>query len=370
VIRPIHAALRAADTLDEVHDRRTFAHVARGIALGAYGAEADERQPREAATILKAAITGSTLLGEADGIGDFLPASRAFSATLSQIGTFDWMLGSMAPGVLHTRFGVAVSHLAAGGEIEDGAGKPVVKLAFAPQSLAGRRAACIAVLSKDLLRHARGVDVIENALRAGQVRSTDSIFLAAVSAVASAGSNSGSSAVHVLADLLAAVTTLAPGTESALHCVVKPAVARRLAFMPLSFPVAALEGSPAALAVGQYAAGARAFGEMTPTGGVLCGIPCRASDEAVDDVTVIDAAGYVGAAEDVQLARSEHASIEMASVVTQHLASGNPSPPEPVAAQLVNLWQANSVAIRAEWQFGFTPMRAAAVKINSVSWGQ
>jgi hypothetical protein len=356
LIRPVHAALRAADRLDEMAHRRTFAHVARALALDVHGVEAVEiaeaaGAPREVVSILKAAVGGSTLGAHADDIG-YAPAARAFSATLSNVGVFDWLLASMQPGALHTRYGVAVSHLAARG-VDDGAGTPVTKFNFDQQSLASRRCAALVVLSKDLLRHARGVDVIENALRLGVVRSTDTNFLEDVSAGASSGSNSGSTAAAVLADLLAAVLTLAPGTESALHVVLAPDVCRRLAFMSIADNATSPPTST----------GARAFPEMTVNGGVLCGLPARASDEAVDDVTIIDAAGYVGAAEDVQLRRSDQASIEMVTTPTL-----DASPPVP--ASVVSMFQTNSVAIMGERRFGFDAMRTAAVKIASVTWGE
>ena len=364
MIRPVSYALRAADRLDELDNRRTFAHVARALALDTLGVQAAEiaetaGAPREAIRITRAVVGGTTLGAAVNDVGDYAPAARAFSATLSNVGIFDWLLAAMQPGILHTRFAAAVSHLA-GDQIDGGAGVPVTKFSFLPQSLQSRRAAALVVLSRDLLRHARGVDVIENALRTGVVRATDSGFLTNVSAGALTGANSGGSSAHVLIDLMAAVLALAPGTESALHIVLKPAVATRLAFMDAR--TFGLVGSPPSLEA--TGSGLRAFPEMTPTGGVLCGMPARASDEAVDDVTIVDAAGFVGVADDVNLRRSEAASIQMATVPTQN--AGSP----PTASQMVNLFQTGSVALMAERTFGFDAMRTVAVKIPAVTWGQ
>jgi hypothetical protein len=104
---------------------------------------------------------------------------------------------------------------------------------------------------------------------------------------------------------------------------------------------------------------------MTPSGGVLAGLPARASEMAVDDVTIIDASAFVGVADEVQMRASSTTAIEMSDEPSQ--ASDTPTSSTP---NMVSMFQTHSRALLVERVFAWSPMRVVVVKMQSVDWGK
>jgi HK97 family phage major capsid protein len=119
-----------------------------------------------------------------------------------------------------------------------------------------------------------------------------------------------------------------------------------------------------ALAMLQNPLGQAEFSGMSMTGGTLNGMPVIASDY-VTDIVVLANASDIYLADDGEMAidASREASLEMSDAPAHN--SITPTP-----AQLVSMWQTNSVAIRAERTINWLRRRdPAVVYLTGVSWG-
>lgn len=119
-----------------------------------------------------------------------------------------------------------------------------------------------------------------------------------------------------------------------------------------------------ALAMMQNPLGQAEFGGMGMTGGNLNGMPVIASDYVGDIVVLLNASDiYLADDGEISIDASREASLEM---------SDGPSHDSitPTPAQLVNMWQTNSVAIRAERTINWMRRRdPSVVYLTGVAWG-
>ncbi len=107
--------------------------------------------------------------------------------------------------------------------------------------------------------------------------------------------------------------------------------------------------------------GGRAFPEMAPTGGSMCGIPCVVSDGVgAGTLGLIDCAGIAGDVEGVELKTARHATIELEDA---------PDSPATAATVAVNLWQRGLVGLMPHVYFGAERLRDSAFAyISDVQW--
>jgi hypothetical protein len=288
-------------------------------------------------------VGGATL--DDSALAPYVQSTQVFNSQLSNIGVFDWLLAGMQPGVLHSKFGFLTQHVTSQ-LVAEGRGKPVTRGAFAADVLDPVKAAALIVLSDAILRHATSLAILDTTMTASAVRSTDGIFLSDISSTALTFVAMGLDPFGILDDLRRAIQLLALGTENRFHIVLKPHVC---------LLVSMLAGAD----------GRRAFPEMTPSGGVLAGLPARASEMAVDDVTIIDASAFVGVADEVQMRASSTTAIEMSDEPSQ--ASDTPTSSTP---NMVSMFQTHSRALLVERVFAWSPMRVGVVKMQSVDWGK
>jgi HK97 family phage prohead protease len=119
-----------------------------------------------------------------------------------------------------------------------------------------------------------------------------------------------------------------------------------------------------ALAMMTNPLGQTEFAGMSMTGGALSAMPVIASDY-VDDIVVLVNASDIYLADDggITVDASREASLEMSDAPTSN--SGTPT-----AAQLVSMFQTNSVAIRAEREISWARRRVpSVVYLTGVAWG-
>jgi HK97 family phage prohead protease len=106
------------------------------------------------------------------------------------------------------------------------------------------------------------------------------------------------------------------------------------------------------------------FGSMTMTGGTLSGLPVIASRYAGTNVVLLNASDVFLADDgDVAVDMSREASLEMSDAPASNSTT-------PTAAQLVSMFQTNSVALRGERTINWVRRRPSAVAyLTSVGWG-
>lgn len=308
------------------------------------------RAPKAVVEYLRAPVPAhSTTSGGAEALGQ-PDLMGAFMASLASNGAFDRMLPDMQPGKAHSQFGLLILNPSAATRLEGRSARATLAV-LNGATMDEREVSAIIVMTRELMKHGRGVEVLETALRVAAATAVDGVFLAAVASAATALTPSGFDARGIYEDLRAGLGALATDAASKVHVAMSPTLAKRLSAVSDD-------------------AGQRAFPQMTLAGGQLCGLPCTASDSAGTDVLLIDAAGYVGDAEPAEITPSDAATIKLADVTTMASHDGA-SPPAPVEANVVSLFQTHSTAMRVARRFAFHPMRAASVKLTAAQskWG-
>jgi hypothetical protein len=249
--------------------------------------------------------------------------------------------------------------------VGEGAAKPVTKIDFSANTLPFSKIATIAVITQELARFSNpgAANLVRDALAEAVIERIDIDLFdpdkAAVSNVSPAGLLNGVSPVSAagidagdpesircaLMALWAPWDTTFLGTRPAYYTT--PAVARALAFSrdPL---------------------GARAFPNMTPTGGNIDGVPVRVSQYLANDggsggaplILVDESEIYLADDGTVTLDSSTEATIEMSSTP-----AGKSNPTVAASGTLaVSMWQTNSIAYKAERFIWWGKRRASAVQ--------
>jgi len=262
-------------------------------------------------------------------------------------------------------FNVRIAGQTSGGSaswVGQGNAKPVTKFDFNAVTVPFTKVAAIAVLTQELVRFSdpSAAALVRDSLADTVIARIDSdLFdpdLAAVANVSPAGLLNGVAPVVVsgidfsdpasvrcaLAALWAPWDSTFMGARPAYYTT--PAVARMLAFSrdPL---------------------GNVAFPGVTPTGGTLDGIPLRVSQYLTHNggsggapfILVDESEIYLADDGSVTLDSSDVAAIQMDSAPNHN--SGTPT-----AAQLVSMWQTNSVAFRAERFIWWGARRSGAIQ--------
>lgn len=264
-------------------------------------------------------------------------------------------------------FNVRIAGQTSGGSagwVGQGNAKPVTKFDFNAITVPFTKVAAIAVLTQELVRFSdpSAAALVRDSLADTVIARVDAdLFdpdLAAVANVSPAGLLNGVAPVAVVGNTIdyadpasvrcALAALWAPwdstffGARPAYYTT--PAVARMLAFArdPL---------------------GNVAFPGVTPTGGTLDGIPLRVSQYLANNggsggapfILVDESEIYLADDGSVTLDSSDVAAIQMDSAPTHN--SGTPT-----AAQLVSMWQTNSVAFRAERFIWWGARRSGAIQ--------
>lgn len=261
----------------------------------------------------------------------------AFITTLRPLGAFDGMLPDMLQLVVQTRIIAAVIG-PEGGSPGEGEEKVISSLELDDAQVRLRKAASAIVVSDELARLAGqgGVDFLNTELKGAVAGQTDIVFIAAVTADAPTIAATGTDAESFRSDLATALALLGLGATSKPYILLAPA--RALALSMMTAP-----------------AGGAEFPDLGPQGGSISSVPALVSDalsgEGSDTVAVADAAGLAADPGTVLLQPAVHASVNLGGAV-------------------VNLWQNNLTALRAERWFGAEKARANAIAtITGAAYG-
>ena len=294
--------------------------------------------------MLKAAVVpGSTQPGNwAAPLSETGGLIAAFLDTLKNVSVFDTMLPDMKRVPLRTR--VAVTTLAVTGHIVgEGAVKPISTLELSAQTLEPVKALAIVVITKELIRFASGdgADLFGRELRNGVGRVTDQEFISIITTGVTPISSSGETAAAIRADIAAGLDSIVTDASSRLYLLVESRDAK-------------------ALAAKSTTAGDAAFPEMTPQGGIVCGMPALVCDGLADrTMVIVDANGIAAGAGTVEFDTSEHSVVEMQTT---------PTNPTDATAALQSLSQQNKQAIKAVRYFGAERLRDSVAVIDTISY--
>jgi hypothetical protein len=260
-------------------------------------------------------------------------------------------------------FNVRIGGQTSGGTanwVGQGKAKPVTSFAFNATTVPFTKVAAIAVITQELARFSdpSAEMLVRDALADCVIERVDSDLFdpdkAAVSAVSPAGLLNGVAPVAgpdsldpddircALARLWAPWDSTNIGARPAYYTT--PAVARLLSFT-------------------RDALGSVAFPGVTPFGGTLDGIPLRVSQYLANNggsggapfILVDEAEVYLADDGSVTLDQSDQVSLEMSDTPTSDSDT-------PTGASLVSMWQANSIAFRAERFIWWGPRRSGAVQ--------
>jgi HK97 family phage major capsid protein len=312
----------------------------------------------EVAQVLKAAVAAGTTT-DATWAGPLVDA-QTFSGDFIEFLRPRTLIGQAQ--FRRVPFNVRIVGQTSGGSanwVGQGKAKPVTKFDFNSTTVPFTKVAAISVITQELARFSdpSAEALVRDSLADTVIAKVDGdLFdpdVAAVANVNPAGLLNGVSPVAGPAstdpdDIRAALLRLwAPwdstfmGARPAYYTT--PAVARMLAFT-------------------RDALGNVAFPGVTPTGGTLDGIPLRVSQYLANNggsggaplILVDEAEIYLADDGSVTLDSTDQASIEMDSAPSHN--SGTPT-----AAQLVSMWQTNSVAFRAERFIWWGARRSGAI---------
>ena len=248
--------------------------------------------------------------------------------------------------------------------VAEGDAKPLTQWQYTKTKLAPLKVAAISAATKEMLsRASASADALIRDELARSVGATiDGTFVSATAAVSGespAGIRNGVGATSVTGD----------GSVEGIRCdaaeMLKVLVGNNLSvggafwLMPETVAID--------LASAVNAMGAPAFPGMTPTGGTFMGLPAFASQYVPVDSTgsvVMLIKGdeiFLGDEGGIQVSMSDQASLLMADNPTMNSTT-------PTAAQLVSLWQTNSVGFLVERIINFAKRRSESVVWAEVNW--
>lgn len=306
--------------------------------------------------------------------GDFIEFLRP-ATIIGKFGT-----GSI-PSLRRIPFNVRIKGQTSGGDgywVGQGQAKPLTKFDFDTVNLKWAKAAAIAVLTEELVRFSSpsAEMLVRDALAAAVIERLDIDFVdpnkqvdadvspASITNGATELQPSGTDAAAVREDVRAIMGTFIAAniTPSAGVWIMTSTTALALSLM-------------------RNALGQEEFPGITMMGGTFMGLPVITSQYLASlgspsgNIVVLVNASDIYLADDGQVVidASREASLEMSSTPTGRSGGTNTngSPINPVANELVSMWQTNSVALRAERFINWQRRRQAAVSyFDNVKWGQ
>jgi HK97 family phage major capsid protein/HK97 family phage prohead protease len=331
------------------------------VAAAMYGSDSDVAAFYKTAVPAGSTITGTdfaALVGEETGtVGDFVPWLRK-QTILGRFGT-----GGI-PSLRNVMFRTPLITQTSGGQgywVGQGKAKPLTSFDFTRTTMEPLKVAAITVLTEELIRDSspKADMIVREQLAAALRERLDTDFIDPAK-TASAGISPAS--------ITNGAETIASSGDAAddVRMDIRAVYAKYASFNnPPSTGVWIMSSNNAvALAMMQNPLGQAEFGGMGMTGGTLNGMPVIASDYVSDIVVLLNASDiYLADDGEISIDASREASLEMSDAPAHN--SITPTP-----AQLVSLWQTNSVGIRAERGVNWMRRRdPAVVYLTGVAWG-
>lgn len=313
--------------------------------------------------VVKAAVTAvntttdNALIGNVGGFGDFVEFLRPQTI----VGRFG---AGGIPALRRVPFRVPLikqTGASTGYWVGEGKAKPLTKPAWGRTELSPLKAANIAVATMEVLRDSSpsAETLLRDDLAAAIASAIDTAFIDPT--------NAGSAGVKP-SSITNGITPIesSGGTAAAIRADVQAAMTVFIAANnPLSAGVWVMSSSVAlALSMMRTALDQPEFSGITVNGGTFFGLPVIVSEYVTDYVVLMNASD-VWFADDggVAVDFSTEASLEMSDAPTG-------SSVTPTGAELVSMFQTNSVAFRAERTLNWTRRRDTGVAvIDNVTWG-
>jgi hypothetical protein len=316
-------------------------------AFNASRAAADERaMPRVQSILQKTAVTGGDLSAWS-AISDYRNIAEAFAQSLRSLSVWDRVVGDggvpggMALAPLRSR-GFTVSTGITGSSPSERSIKPISSLALGQSLVEPRKAAAVVVATEELLRSPGALTLLNRELTSGCIAAVDSVFLAALIAGTTPIVSLGNTLANITGDLSALLSAVTTGAASKLYWVLSPANVKKLAMKASS-------------------TGAPAWPQLTVNGGDLAGITVIPSDQIASTAAVMFAGdALAGNSDPIVLDASAQSVIQVDTA---------PDSPPTASTTMLNLFQTDSRALRAERYFGFVVTRASGVaSLSGVSY--
>lgn len=284
--------------------------------------------------------------------GELMAALIAYAAPFSVLGR-----AGFQPVPFRVTVPIETTDLATGSWVAPGIAKPVIKRTLTTTVLQPAKAAGTIVVTKDLLRMATPAAerLLRDQLARGLARFVDQQLCDP--AIAGVVDTNPASITHGLTPIAASANP-----DADLKALVAAYVAGGGRLETAMF----LLSSTTAVAL--RLADADAYRELSREGGRLAGVPAVASDAVGDRLILADAARVLLADDgEGTVEGSTQSSIEMANPTTSAgVETGSPA--EASGAQLVSLWQANLVALRAERLINWQALAGAVQFIDNVNY--
>lgn len=314
--------------------------------------------------IVKAAVsamtTGNTdaLVGNEGGFADFVEFLRP-QTILGRFGTGN------VPSLTRIPFRVPLISETSEADAQwvgEGKAKPLTRMGAGRTELTPLKIATIAVQTMELIRDSSPSSdiLIRNSLAKAIAKRSDLSFIDPNSAPAN-GVRPGS-ILNGVTPIVNSTATGADGVREDVQALIGAFVA---ANNPLQSGVWVMSATYALrLMMLLNPLGQREFPGITMQGGTFFELPVVVSNYLTDYVALVNAEDiWVADEGGVDIAMSTEASLEMDSAPA-HNSDG------PVAAELVSMFQTNSVAFRAERTINWARRRASAVAwMDNVTWG-
>jgi HK97 family phage major capsid protein len=247
------------------------------------------------------------------------------------------------------------------GWVGQGKAKPVTKFDFNATTVPFTKVAAISVLTQELARFSdpSAEALVRDSLADCVIARVDAdLFDPDVAAVANV------SPAGLLNGVAPVVVTINPGDADSIRCALlalwAPWDATNIGARPAYYTTPAVARL---LASTRDALGTPSFPGVTVNGGTLDGIPLRTSNYLANNggsggapfILVDEAEIFLADDGNVTLDMSDQASLEMNDAPSGSSAT-------PTAAQLVSMWQSNSIAFRAERFIWWGPRRSGAIQ--------
>jgi hypothetical protein len=296
-------------------------------------AEGDPGTPRKVVEILKAAVTAGSLADPtwAGNLAGYRQVIAAYVESLSSISFFDRALTDGAFVRVPPRTPIAVVTVAAvASTIAELAPKPVSSMTLTAPSVDLQKAVATVVVTNEIVQTPGTVGLIGRELQRSVAKATDTTVLAAIIAAGTSTATAGTSVANLVTDIGSMFADIAIGEQSRLYFVTNAVLAASLS--------ARLAGS-----VGWA---------MTPTGGVLAGVPVVVSSAVpTGDLVLVDASRFAAYSDTITLSSSQQGVLQMET-----------SPDSPAVSSTVveSLFQANKTALRATRYFGIEALTTTA----------
>jgi hypothetical protein len=288
----------------------------------------------EAIETRAAVLPGTT--SDATWAGPLVSLSNAFADSLRPYSVFDRMIGDMIRVPVNSRVVVASSAVQPGSPVLEFGAKPISAMSFGSEILEPAKVVSHIVITEELARlnSPSANSLVGTLLRQAVALSSDQYFVdkLLVGTGVTTVSSTGPSAANFISDIQAALAAINIGQSSRLYLILPADVWKAHSFERDVGP---------------------AFESSERLGNAITTLP---TSTLSDTMILADATQIAGVSENIELASSSEASVQLSDSPTDSASSS------------VSLWQADMVAVRATRFLAVSLLRSdGAVIVENVT---